>query len=103
MAGSIRSRSDSEPMRMPTSAPAASNSSMTGSGVGEGTRSGLDMHCLRGGDVGAVLGAGEVDPGNRFVGTVASVSHAGGRARDGENASARAHEPALPQGRAGVE
>src|SRR5918994_3239803 len=101
MAGSMRSRSDSEPMRMPTSAPAASNSSMTGRGVG--APSGRDMKPGLQRDVGAVLSALEVDQRDGLVGTVAGF-HDGRRGRGHrQNASPGADRPSRAQRRPRVE
>src|SRR5439155_3574976 len=101
-AGSISSRSDSEPIRMPTSGPASSNSSRIGKGTSWRCGSAWDTDSLRG-DVAAVVRAREVDA---LDGRVRSLS----RLRDGlagpgdvQDPAAGAHEATVPERSSGVE
>src|SRR6187551_3456902 len=101
-AGSMPSRSDSEPMRMPTSGPASSNSSRAAKGTSCRWDSGCDMDRLRC-DVRAELRAGEVDLLDGGVSLLARVRNGGPRADHVEDASPGRGELAVAQRRARVE
>src|SRR6185295_1710189 len=101
-AGSMPSRSDSEPMRMPTSGPASSNSSRAAKGTSCRWDSGCDMDRLRC-DVRAEDRAWEVDLLDGGVGLLARVRNGVSGADHVEDAPPGRDELAVAQRRARVE
>src|SRR4051794_8284993 len=100
-AGSMPSRSDSEPMRMPTSGPASSNSSRAAKGTSCRWGSPCDMDRFRC-DVRAELRAWEVDLLDGGIGLLARVQNGVSRADHVEDAPAGRDELTVAQRRARV-
>src|SRR5919108_5248555 len=98
IAGSIASRSDSEPMRIPTSGPASSNSSRMASGVSSGS----DTDDVRR-DIPAEGCARKVDGGDGVIGSLTRFADRGGDGRHVKGPPSRTQKPPVAQGRTGVE
>src|SRR5262245_47398815 len=99
-AGSMASRSDSEPMRIPTSGPTPSNSSITVRG--RGLSSGIGVNgCER--DVVTVLDFADFDLLGCPIGGLSRGRDRVAQPGDVQDTSAGRDERALPDGRPGVE